>query len=191
MRTNRVLKKSFSWFDKLTTNGKRPIFPIGVPFALSPSTPLRAGLSKPVVSFIEPGERRVFQHPAKSVIVSSSVWAVVVIATMLLAGCGDGSDDGAPPSGASPDIVIIANASQQAANAYSPSPFTVSLGSTVIWKNTDTTTHTVTSDSPGEFDSGNMTTGETFFHIFMTEGTFDYRCAIPDHNMAGKIIVVP
>ena len=68
--TNRLLKKEFSWFDGLTTNGKSSMILTLTPFALSPSICrpfvlsfvegngllLRTGLSK--------GERRVFQHPA-------------------------------------------------------------------------------------------------------------------------------
>src|SRR5216117_3298348 len=46
---NRLLKKAFSCFDRLSTNGKSPTTSSLPPFALS--------LSK--------GERRVFQHPAK------------------------------------------------------------------------------------------------------------------------------
>ena len=47
---SRVLKKSFSCFDRLGTNGKSPTVAMPAPFALS--------LSK--------GERRVFQHPARA-----------------------------------------------------------------------------------------------------------------------------
>src|SRR5437773_4785701 len=47
---NRLLKKSDSCFDRLSTNGKSPTILSPPPFALS--------LSK--------GERRVFQHPVKS-----------------------------------------------------------------------------------------------------------------------------
>jgi hypothetical protein len=47
---NRLLKKCFRWFDKLTTNGKKTIYSIFTPFALS--------LSK--------GERSVFQQPVKA-----------------------------------------------------------------------------------------------------------------------------
>src|SRR5438034_9348608 len=47
--SNRVLKKSFSCFDRLSTNGKSPTIATPAPFALS--------LSK--------GERRVFQQPAR------------------------------------------------------------------------------------------------------------------------------
>src|SRR5438094_1067497 len=49
-RLSRLLKKGFSCFDRLSTNGKSPTTSSLPPFALS--------LSK--------GERRVFQHPVKS-----------------------------------------------------------------------------------------------------------------------------
>src|SRR5438034_1511829 len=48
--SNRVLKKSFSCFDRLSTNGKSPTIAMPAPFALS--------LSK--------GERRVFQQPVRA-----------------------------------------------------------------------------------------------------------------------------
>src|SRR5438094_5770053 len=48
-RLSRLLKKGFSCFDRLSTNGKSPTTSSLPPFALS--------LSK--------GERRVFQHPAR------------------------------------------------------------------------------------------------------------------------------
>ena len=51
---NRVLKKSFSCFDRLSTNGKSPTIAMPAPFALS--------LSK--------GERRGFQYPLKLIAVS-------------------------------------------------------------------------------------------------------------------------
>src|SRR5438876_12400301 len=49
VRSNRLLKKSDSCFDRLSTNGKSPTTSSLPPFALS--------LSK--------GERRVFQHPVR------------------------------------------------------------------------------------------------------------------------------
>jgi hypothetical protein len=50
LKSSRLLKKSRLWFDKLTTNGELSMFSMPVPFTLSPSTSLRTGLSKPVVS---------------------------------------------------------------------------------------------------------------------------------------------
>jgi len=50
-RFNRLLKKSFEWFDRLTTNGLTTMDSMSTPFALS--------LSK--------GGRRVFQLPVNEV----------------------------------------------------------------------------------------------------------------------------
>lgn len=128
----------------------------------------------------------------QSAVFSLRCLMLMMTVTALLAGCGGGSNEGAPPSGASPDIVIIANASQQGSNAYNPNSLTVSLGSTVIWKNSDGTTHTVKSDPPSaELDSGTIAAGGTFSHIFMTVGTFNYHCATTGHNMTGSVEVVP
>src|SRR5438093_11750876 len=50
LASKRVLKKAFSCFDRLSTNGKSPTIAMPAPFALS--------LSK--------GERRVFQQPVRN-----------------------------------------------------------------------------------------------------------------------------
>ena len=51
------LEKPFSWFDGLTTSGQALMLSVTLPFGLSPS--------KPVVSPVEPAERRVSQHLAR------------------------------------------------------------------------------------------------------------------------------
>ncbi len=71
--------------------------------------------------------------------------------------------------------------------AFSPATVTVPVGSTVIWTNKDSTTHTVTSDG-GVFASGNLAVGDTFSHTFNQAGTFQYHCQIHP-SMTGKIIV--
>lgn len=62
---------------------------------------------------------------------------------------------------------------------FEPRIISVEEGGNVIWKNTDSSAHTVTSTEPaGVFDSGVMGPGEEFTFAFRASGTFDYFCAI-------------
>jgi plastocyanin len=70
---------------------------------------------------------------------------------------------------------------------YSPTTLTVSVGTTVTWKNTDTMQHSVTSDT-GLFDSGLFNPGGTFTYTFNTAGTYRYHCTI-HAGMVGTVIV--
>jgi plastocyanin len=69
--------------------------------------------------------------------------------------------------------------------AFDPETLTVPAGTTVIWTNNDTTTHTIKSS---DFNSGNLANGETYEHKFDTKGRFDYSCGIHP-TMKGTIIV--
>jgi tyrosinase len=72
--------------------------------------------------------------------------------------------------------------------AYKPRRIDVPVGTEVTWTNRDYTAHTVTADDGISFDSGPLSTGQTFRHTFTTAGVFDYHCAIhPD--MRGKVVV--
>lgn len=91
---------------------------------------------------------------------------------------------------------------QRYAGVYQPSPAQISIqnftfvpntrlipaGTTVRWTNNDAVGHTVTSSSPGLFDSGELGSGATFDHAFAVPGTYAYFCAIHP-NMQGTITV--
>ena len=85
------------------------------------------------------------------------------------------------------DIRIVPNA-PAVAIPYDPQTFHVSLGGTVTWINADTTAHTVTSNVTGLFDSGSLTTGDSWSHTFTETGTFYYYC-VPHRQMWGVVIV--
>ncbi len=87
---------------------------------------------------------------------------------------------------------------------YVPAELTVRVGTTVLWKNTGTTLHDVTTDSSAAqnkndvalptgakaFDSGFMPPGATWSYTFTVPGHYRYAC-IPhekDH-MLGEITV--
>src|SRR5688572_12928765 len=87
---------------------------------------------------------------------------------------------------------LPARAQSQSVNiaglAFAPSAVTVTQGSTVTWTNNDAgIPHTVTADG-GAFDSGNMTTGQTFSQTFNTAGTFAYHCNVHP-QMTGTVTV--
>src|SRR4051812_15054434 len=53
--------------------------------------------------------------------------------------------------------------------AFDPGSVTIDAGSTVTWTNSDSATHTVTSDD-GTFDSGNLASGDSYSFTFDTPG---------------------
>ena len=64
-----------------------------------------------------------------------------------------------------------------------PAEISVGVGGTVIWSNTDTVAHTVTSGSPtdgpdGTFDSSLFMAGATFEVTFDDSGSYDYFCMV-------------
>ena len=64
-----------------------------------------------------------------------------------------------------------------------PAEISVGVGDTVIWSNTDTAAHTVTSGSPtdgpdGIFDSSLFMAGATFEVTFDDSGSYDYFCMV-------------
>jgi plastocyanin len=71
--------------------------------------------------------------------------------------------------------------------AFTPSPVTVPVGTTVTWTNNDLMTHTSTSATQ-VWDSGLLSPGQSFSFTFTTPGTFTYRCS-PHPFMTGTIVV--
>jgi amicyanin len=93
----------------------------------------------------------------------------------------------------SPNVVIVSGASNSAIlQSYSPTVFTVKVGTTVTWVNNDTVTHTVTSTSvpsgAQSFTSGFLAYGNTFSYTFIVLGTYNYDCTIHPF-MKGTIVV--
>jgi plastocyanin len=72
--------------------------------------------------------------------------------------------------------------------AFSPATVTVNVGDTVTWTNQESgVPHTTTSDT-AVWDSGTLTTGQSFSFTFTQAGTFTYHCTIHP-NMTGTVIV--
>ena len=77
-------------------------------------------------------------------------------------------------------------------NHFDPELLTIKTGTTVIWKNEDPVTHTVTHLAPNNeqqyFDSGTLRTGQTFSYTFTTPGKYNYGDA--SHGGATYVITV-
>ena len=78
---------------------------------------------------------------------------------------------------------------------YKPAVIDINKGTTVIWTNNDVEVHTVTSGNLDTgartgtfFDSGYLSKGDTFQHIFNDPRTYDYYCTLHPF-MKGKVIV--
>ena len=79
--------------------------------------------------------------------------------------------------------------------AFNPAILNVRAGTTVLWYNADSVTHTVTARD-NLFDSGNLSPGDTFRYtvdvvaeeLFEQSGALEYYCRIHP-SMVGKIII--
>jgi plastocyanin len=72
---------------------------------------------------------------------------------------------------------------------YAPARAQALVGDTVVWRNGDSTNHTVTADD-ASFDSGYMAPGGTFSRTFAKVGVYAYHCTIHKF-MRGEVVVVP
>ena len=71
--------------------------------------------------------------------------------------------------------------------AFNPAELTVNVGDTIVWKNTDIVSHTVTA-ADGSFDSDEIKPGKSWKLVAKKAGTFAYACS-PHPNMHGKFTV--
>jgi plastocyanin len=71
--------------------------------------------------------------------------------------------------------------------AFQPQEITVHVGDTIVWKNTDIVSHTVTA-ADGLFDSGEIKPGKSWRFVAKKAGTFQYSCS-PHPNMRGTLTV--
>lgn len=92
-----------------------------------------------------------------------------------------------PPGAPSAAVAIPVGAESLGNRAYTPDELTVAVGTTVTWTNTDSISHTSTSDATG-WNSGIVAPGGRFSFAFQTTGTFQYHCAIHP-GMVGTVVV--
>ncbi len=72
---------------------------------------------------------------------------------------------------------------------FVPGRLDVLVGDTVVWRNGDATSHTVSADDDS-FDSGYLAPGATFARTFAKPGSYAYHCTIHKF-MRGVVRVVP
>jgi len=97
----------------------------------------------------------------RALAVCAAAGAVLALATMAFA------DSGTPPSR---EIAIPGK-------VYEPAHASILAGTTVTWRNGDSSNHTVTADGDA-FDSGYVPQGGTFSFTFDRQGHYAYHCAI-------------
>jgi plastocyanin len=93
------------------------------------------------------------------------------------------------------NVTIAVGSAKQAPGQkyFDPSEISVKTGTTVVWTNADSVSHTVTSGDPsagpsGAFDSDLIKPGKTFNHKFDSVGTTPYFCSVHPW-MTGKVTV--
>lgn len=101
---------------------------------------------------------------------------MAVLAAALIA-C---SDDGSGPGG---ETVTV----EMRDNSFSPTPRSVSAGTTVRWVNQGTVQHNTTSETD-LWASQNLQPGASFSRRFDSAGTFPYECTLHP-GMTGTIVV--
>jgi plastocyanin len=131
----------------------------------------------------------------------SQLRIVVVSAVLMFAtACGGGSPSpttpspmpspapapAPPPVVSSSEVTIPRGAETLGDQAFRPDDLTVAVGSTVTWTNTDSVSHTSTSDAVG-WNSGIVPPSGQFSFTFQTAGTFPYHCAIHP-GMVGRVV---
>ncbi|QDI89217.1 protease inhibitor Kazal-type [Candidatus Nitrosopumilus sp. SW] len=82
---------------------------------------------------------------------------------------------------------------EEADKCYEPSSLIIFKGAEIIWRNDDSSAHTVTSGNiiegpDGKFDSALIMSGETFSYKFVESGEYDYFCMI--HPWANASVTV-
>ncbi len=96
--------------------------------------------------------------------------------------------DGSAPSTTTTTAPTVAPGAVQAFDfGYRPATLTVAVGSTVTFTNTGVAPHTFT-DRAGRFDSGWVSTGQTWTRTFDTAGTYEYFCTLHP-QMVGTVVV--
>lgn len=72
---------------------------------------------------------------------------------------------------------------------FSPTPITVTLGTSVLWRNLDSAPHNTTrSQTPFTWGSGNLSQNQDYAVTFDEVGSFSYVCTLHS-NMQGTVIV--
>ncbi len=133
-----------------------------------------------------------------------SLSSLLIVLALLLSSCslhlglskifGGGSSSSSTPGASSVKATHTPpanpNAISIAKGKYHPKNLTVKVGATLTWTNDDSVAQSVTSDTPGVFDSGLLQPGGTWSYSFSKAGTFPYH-STATKDAFGSIIVTP
>ena len=115
--------------------------------------------------------------------------ALVVLAGLAAAACGDGLPSPPPGGGGGSSAVtdfgavVSSGTAAQVVDAtdslkFSPATISVKVGDIVEWKNVSSVTHTVTFATDNAISTSNLAPGATFEVKFTKAGSFPYACVI-------------
>ena len=128
----------------------------------------------------------------------------LAVAAVSVAGCiaGCASAPQSLPNQPAPAAVV-----EMHFHSFEPKTVTIKAGQAVLWRNTTPVIyHTVTADpklaaKPQDvllptgvepFDSGKVSAGNSYEHVFAVPGTYKYFCQPHEsHGMVGEVIVEP
>lgn len=109
-----------------------------------------------------------------------ALFLLFAMGSLMLSGCGAKQEQASPGSKKGAQVSIKGF-------AFTPAAVTVKKGDSVTWTNNDSPAHTVTAND-GDFDSGELSPGESFTQKFAKAGTFAYHCEI-HASMTGTVTV--
>lgn len=121
----------------------------------------------------------------------------VAVAALALSGCGhQPTAPRGPGSRSSVSAAAVANTVSITSSGFSPVTITVSAGTTVTWTNTDTVTHTVSSDPyPINTDLANFDSikplqpHQTYSFTFTKVGQWTYHDQLRPASFTGTVVV--
>jgi plastocyanin len=140
------------------------------------------------------------RSPKRSRFRGWSAAAAVALVSIVLTACGGSSDD-TESSSASAESTAGSNNVEMELLAFKPGELTVDAGTKVTWRQNDPGAHTVTSGTVEQgtagvtqqpddrFESGDLSSGETFEFTFSEPGTYPYFCRLHPATMRGEIQV--
>ena len=113
---------------------------------------------------------------------------LICLLPLVLIGCQNGGTS-------TPNLTVLMTSNPMQMNGqFSPRELQITVGQTVIWKNTSSIHHTVTADDDS-FHSGYVEPGASYSHAFLRPGRYPYHCVLHGSElgagMAGVIIVDP
>jgi plastocyanin len=90
---------------------------------------------------------------------------------------GNGVNSSQPSPGAVQVTILVGSSTNIKSPGFSPDVIVVVFGvnNTVTWTNDDSVPHAIASNIAG-FDSGNLSTGQSFTYTFSKFGTFNIQC---------------